>query len=406
MTESFSLVLPVPKALTPSEEIPLLELACARDAGPDYVLKLAHLLHASHRDDEVIALLSGRALAPAQEHAGHMLLGLAHLGRNRTGDAAAAGRSLERAVGSAPGRRPRATALSELGKSHVLLGQDGPARDTLTAALAEDWRAPYAFSRMTRLDLHERRDRDLLDLADSALANGCADSSVLAGRYLALSGLSQTEAAAHVEAMGDFLWEGMLETPDGWPSLAAFNAALAEELVGHSGRKRPRQGSETGARWRIDDLWLHRSHIVPVLMTTLKARIEQAVAALMYRDHLWCRARPANALLHAWSMTTHDDGFDAWHMHVRGWMSGVYYVQVPDHPDDPLSGCIEFGCPEIPGLDRTFMGARRRIQPRPGQLLLFPSHLHHRTYPTASSERRISVAFDVVPLRPQGSEPA
>lgn len=405
MTESFSLVLPEPKALTPSEEIPLLELACARDAGSDYVLKLAHLLHASHRDDEVIAILSGRALAPAQEHAGHMLLGLAHLGRNRAGDAAAAGRNLERAVGSAPGRRSRATALSELGKSHVLLGQDGPARDRLTSALAEDWRAPYAFSRMTRLDLHERRDRELLQLADDALANGCADSSVLAGRYLALSGLSQTEAAADAEAMGDFLLEGMLETPDGWSSLAAFNAALAEELVGHPGRKRPRQGGETGARWRIDDLWLHRSRIVPALMTTLKARIEQAVAALMYRDHLWCRARPAEALLHAWSMTTHGDGFDAWHMHVRGWMSGVYYVQVPDHPDDPISGCIEFGCPEIPGLDRTFSGARRRIQPRPGQLLLFPSHLHHRTYPTASSERRISVAFDVVPLRPQGSEP-
>src|SRR5204862_4262303 len=127
------------------------------------------------------------------------------------------------------------------------------------------------------------------------------------------------------------------ETPDGWSSLGAFNAALADELLGHPGRKRPRQGSETSARWRIDDLWLRRSRIVPALMTTLKARIEQQVAALMSRDHLWCRARPADALLHAWSMTTHDDGFDAWHMHVRGWMSGVYYVQVAEHPDDPIS---------------------------------------------------------------------
>lgn len=405
MTEPFSLALPAPKALTPSEEIPLLKLACARDAGPDYVLKLAHLLHASHRDEEVIALLSGGALLPAQEHAGHMLLGLAHLGRNHDGDATAARLNLERAVDLAPGQRSRARALSELGKSHALLGQGGPARDMLTSALAEDWRAPYAFSRMTRLDLHERRDRELFDLTDAAIANGCADSSVLAGRYLALSGLSQTDAAAAIEAMGDFLWEGTLETPDGWSSLAAFNAALAEELVGHPGRKRPRQGSETGARWRIDDLWLDRSRVVPALMTTLQARIEQAVAALTDRDHLWCRARPAGALLHAWSMTTHDDGFDAWHMHVRGWMSGVYYVQVPEHPDDPISGCIEFGCPELPGLDRSFGGARRRIQPRPGQLLLFPSHLHHRTHPTASSDRRISVAFDVMPLRPLGNGP-
>ncbi|MCW3848066.1 2OG-Fe(II) oxygenase family protein [Sphingomonas sp. LB-2] len=406
MPGPFSLALPTPKALTPSEEIALVRMARDREGGGAYTLKLAQLLQALHRDGEVIELLSDETLDRTHAHPRNMLLGLSYLGRNGEGDAIAARRPLEKAVESAPGQLARAAALSELGKSHLLSGHDHEARAALDAALTEDARTPYGFSRITTLDLREHRERELLDRAESTLADGVADSSVLAGRYLALSALSRTAAAADFEAMDDLLWEGMLQPPEGWNSLDAFNAALAEELLAHPGRKRPRQGSEGNARWRVDNLLLERSRVVPALLTALRIQIEKQVAALLGRDHIWCQARPAHALLHAWSMTTHDDAFDAWHMHVRGWMSGVYYVQIPDRPQGASSGSIEFGCPELPGVERTFNGRRRRIQPWPGQLLLFPSHLYHRTLPTGSPAKRISVAFDIVPDRRPGVETA
>ena len=42
---------------------------------------------------------------------------------------------------------------------------------------------------------------------------------------------------------------------------------------------------------------------------------------------------------------------------------------------------------------------RRRVRPRVGELTTFPSYLYHRTVPHAGTAPRISLAFDVVPLR-------
>ena len=402
MASAFSLSLPQPKALTAAEELPLLEMAHAQRAE-GYALKLAQSLYRLRRDAEVIDLLSNDPLDGADEFTRDMLLGLSHLGRNGDGDAPAAQRYLVAAARSAPDQASRAAALSELGKSHFVLGELPQARHALDAALAEDERTPYGLLRMASLDLLEHRERDLLDRSAVAMAGGISDASILAGRYLALSALSQTTLAADFEAMDELLWQGSLPTPEGWESIEAFNSALAGELLDHPGRSRPRRGAESNARWRVDDLLLDRSHLVPVLLRTLQEQIERQIRTLAGNDHVWCRARPPKARLHIWSMTTHDDAFDAWHMHVRGWMSGVYYVQIPDQRLHDAAGCIEFGIPEIDGIDRQLPGERRRIRPGPGQLLLFPSHLHHRTHPTGSSDRRISVAFDIVPDRRPGA---
>ena len=44
----------------------------------------------------------------------------------------------------------------------------------------------------------------------------------------------------------------------------------------------------------------------------------------------------------------------------------------------------------------------RRIQPREGRMLLFPGYFFHNTVPFASAERRISIAFDLVPEPAEG----
>ena len=39
----------------------------------------------------------------------------------------------------------------------------------------------------------------------------------------------------------------------------------------------------------------------------------------------------------------------------------------------------------------------RAVQPREGMMVLFPAYLYHRTIPFKSDEKRICIAFDVVP---------
>ena len=87
-------------------------------------------------------------------------------------------------------------------------------------------------------------------------------------------------------------------------------------------------------------------------------------------------------------------------MHPLGWLSGVYYVGVP--PDmgsaGPEAGWLEFGAPP-PRLALLPSGPLRRIEPRQGRLVIFPSWFHHRTLPFTATGLRISIAFDVMPRR-------
>jgi tetratricopeptide (TPR) repeat protein len=94
----------------------------------------------------------------------------------------------------------------------------------------------------------------------------------------------------------------------------------------------------------------------------------------------------------------HLGGYQDPHNHPGGVLSGVYYVKLPASiraaAED--SGGIafgranaRFGHAELPG--------RRIIRPKEGRSVLFPSHFWHHTIPFHSAEKRISIAFDLIP---------
>jgi hypothetical protein len=43
------------------------------------------------------------------------------------------------------------------------------------------------------------------------------------------------------------------------------------------------------------------------------------------------------------------------------------------------------------------LDAEHYIRPRPGRLVLFPSYMWHGTVPFTTAERRMTIAFDIVP---------
>ena len=87
------------------------------------------------------------------------------------------------------------------------------------------------------------------------------------------------------------------------------------------------------------------------------------------------------------------------HIHFSGYLGGVYYPLLPEivaRQDRGGAGWFELGRPP----ERFACQAEplvRRIQPREGRLLLFPGYFFHNTIPFTAGERRISIAFDLMP---------
>ena len=96
----------------------------------------------------------------------------------------------------------------------------------------------------------------------------------------------------------------------------------------------------------------------------------------------------------SWSVRLRDAGFHTSHVHPQGWISSALYVALPPaHVDgDPHSGWLQLGAP--PQELRTGLEPTRLVEPKPGQLVLFPSWMWHGTIPFAKGER-LTVAFDV-----------
>jgi tetratricopeptide (TPR) repeat protein len=100
----------------------------------------------------------------------------------------------------------------------------------------------------------------------------------------------------------------------------------------------------------------------------------------------------------SWSVRLRSGGRHSNHVHPQGWISSALYVALPQNsPEDADdAGWLTLGePPENLSLD---LPPQRKVEPRPGQLVLFPSWMWHGTLPFASGER-LTVAFDVAPPR-------
>ena len=96
----------------------------------------------------------------------------------------------------------------------------------------------------------------------------------------------------------------------------------------------------------------------------------------------------------SWSVRLTGGGHHANHIHPAGWFSSALYLALPE-PEargTAPAGWLTLGEPQAElGID---LPPIRRIEPKPGRLVLFPSTLWHGTVPFEAGER-LTVAFDV-----------
>ena len=103
---------------------------------------------------------------------------------------------------------------------------------------------------------------------------------------------------------------------------------------------------------------------------------------------------PLKKKIHGWFVILKRQGYQNEHIHPSGWLSGVIYLKVVP-PHESAEGAIEFS---TNGQYYSHASSPKLIhQPKLGDIVLFPSSLHHRTIPFSTQTDRIIVSFDLVP---------
>lgn len=103
---------------------------------------------------------------------------------------------------------------------------------------------------------------------------------------------------------------------------------------------------------------------------------------------------PTEKKLHGWHVILKRQGCQAAHIHPSGWVSGVVYLQVaPDLGKN--EGALELSYDGELYSDAN--SPRISYVPAAGDIVLFPSSLHHRTLPFTTDTERVVIAFDLLP---------
>ena len=107
---------------------------------------------------------------------------------------------------------------------------------------------------------------------------------------------------------------------------------------------------------------------------------------------------PMNYELMGWLIFINKDGELKSHMHKDGWLSGSFYLRTPPmthHGEGNMVFSLHgANYPKINQHSKS-----KSLVLHDGDLCLFPSSLFHKTTTFSAEVTRISIAFDVVPLR-------
>ena len=101
----------------------------------------------------------------------------------------------------------------------------------------------------------------------------------------------------------------------------------------------------------------------------------------------------------SWSVRLREGGHHVDHIHHKGWISGVYYVELPPCLEDEQGkpGWIKFG--EFSRQAGRCLSWEKAVRPQTGMAVFFPSYMTHGTLPITGPETRLTVAFDIIPRK-------
>lgn len=313
----------------------------------------------------------------------------------RAGDAR---RCLAAALRRRPDEAAYALALSDLAL------KAGDAEAALASIRAGAVRhSPAGLCQLANVFLAQGAAAQALEAADQGLALHPLAQPLLNARASALRALGSPEYASlcdYAFMVGEF----EIERPAAWPTLNAYLTDLAQAVTAyHPQRGHPTDQSLQGGSQTTFRLTGAPDPPIQAFFQAIDAPVRAYIARLGVGDDcLRSRATGGYRLSGAWSVILRAGDFHRDHIHGEGWVSSAFYVETPDAAlsGDGREGWLRFGQPPFPMV--TPMPADHFVRPAPGKLVLFPSYVWHGTEPFSTSERRVTIAFDVVPAEGQG----
>ncbi|MEI9885067.1 MAG: tetratricopeptide repeat protein [Rhizomicrobium sp.] len=191
-----------------------------------------------------------------------------------------------------------------------------------------------------------------------------------------------------------------IEPPAGFSDIESFHRILREDLMSlHTRSVEPFDQTLRGGTQTMGHLFSRRMRAIQPLYERLNEAVADYIRDLPDdpSQSFLARKNPEFGYSGAWSARLKSGGYHANHVHPMGWVSSAYYVSLPDAVEQATDqqGWLKFGESNL-GL-----GERDRplhlVKPKVGRLVLFPSYFWHGTVPFASTDTRLTVAFDVAP---------
>lgn len=192
----------------------------------------------------------------------------------------------------------------------------------------------------------------------------------------------------------DHIYVGRIEKTDG------FTDELSKKLIDfHNGNKNDfrSQNLLTNGKQSSGNLFLLKENFAQELKIVIEGKIEQYRTLFSNSKQGFLTLWPQNYELFGWLISMKSGGHLRAHIHKEGWLSGSFYLNVPESPGKD-AGNIAFS---LHGLNYPTDGKyyeQKVVEVRQRDICMFPSSLFHSTIPFESTEERISFAFDVKPI--------
>ena len=224
----------------------------------------------------------------------------------------------------------------------------------------------------------------------------------------ALQDVGRHDDARNLLGLDRFIRPIEVETPEGFASLAEFNAALADEVRSHPTLVFEKSGHATKFGGHTANILPKAGPAVAALEKIMRRESEKYMREVeLEPDHPFAVGKPDDWRLQAWAVVMDMKGHQVPHIHPAAWLSGVYYVKIPPaapNQTNEHAGWIEFGRPQD-NMKVKSEPELKVFKPKEGLMFLFPAYLYHMTIPIETDEQRISIAFDVVSKKNAGKSP-
>lgn len=271
----------------------------------------------------------------------------------------------------------------------------------------------------TGLNQHPRATDLLTHLADALLRQDVADQALTIARRLEeIDRFNQFAACYQANAhrmLGDetearrlydyerFVHTEILPVPERFASREEHLQHLAGKLDAlHLAKHEPVQQTLRNGTQTHENLF-NRPGVDPAideLGRTILAAAEAYIAALPYDPAHPFLGRKSNGMDWAgsWSVRLNGGGHHVDHIHPKGWISGVFYVDLPPclEDEEAKTGWIKFG--EFSRPQGNVLPWEKAVRPLPGMVVFFPSYMMHGTIPTVGDQTRLTVSFDIIPV--------